>query len=101
MLMVFNVPNHLPPVSHYARETWRLHPYPPHAETHSIKPGPGDDLPWTRSTNGCQPKTGPNNMLQLSGPGTHGMQLPQPVMITHFKSYFSTFYFIFYNQFYF
>src|SRR4051812_8320073 len=54
----------------------------PCAKTHGSKPGSEDVLPWVRSTYGHQSMKDPANMLKLSGPGTHGTQLPQPTCPT-------------------
>src|SRR4051812_29898886 len=66
-----------PHVSHSTRETQHLL-QSPHTKTHSSKPGSGDNLPWARSTYGHRLMKDPYDMLQLSGSGTHGMQLLQP-----------------------
>src|SRR4051812_46287322 len=76
--MAFNVLNHLHPLCHSTPEKPSIHICTCHAKTHGIKPGSGDNLLWARLTNGHQLITSTHDMLQLSGSGTHGIQLSQP-----------------------
>src|SRR4051812_24531250 len=77
MPLALHVPYYHLPTFHSMAGKPSIYIHAPHADTHSIKPGSGDNLPWTRSTNGRRPMTSQDNLLQLSRQGTHGAQLPQ------------------------
>src|SRR4051812_24954957 len=77
--MEFYVPYHHTPMFHPMPGKPSIYTHSPHAKTHGGKPGSECSLPQTRSTNGHQQMMGPDDLLQLSGPGTYGVQLPQPM----------------------